>query len=78
MKNKNVAKCDKKMWCKVAAGVLLISALVAGAVCIVKTRQWLDEVSLNESRTSWAAAGLRHYGEVRVSDDGNWYLIPDV
>jgi len=75
---KSVAKeCNFKWW-KAVVGVVAAVLLVAILGYMVEIWRVVGHVSNNAAVADWRAVGLQHYGEVGVSDDGNWYLIPDV
>ena len=76
MKN---AKKDKRAakW-KLATGVILVCVLAVAVSfgCMVMRR--LRDIGWVADTASWQGMQMRTYPEVRVSDDGQWYLIPEV
>jgi hypothetical protein len=79
MKNvKNAAKNNNMMWWKIAGVAVAIILLAVGAYYMVRLWERIGQVNDNQNMTGWEIMGLRHYGEVEVSDDGKWYLVPEV
>ena len=75
---KSAVKNNRLVWWKIAIGVVVIAVLAVAAYYIARAQKRIGWLEQNLHTLGWKVVGLEQYGQIDVSDDGQWYLIHDV
>ena len=75
---KKVKKDKKSVGWKVVTGIILVCVLAVAVGFGYSVKKQLDSLQDRAWLTSWETAMFQSNRELQVSDDGKWFLIPEV